>query len=414
MRIIWLVCGLVMVVGCGVQPSTTQPAIDPGVLLQKSTEAVADAQAAMVATQGQLAVLRGQLADTERQLSAEKEVLSTRPADKQAEVASAALAKAASDAQVKIDKGTKLISDLEAAVAPVQAVLTQIQNNQGTAVPSSTFAPLSALGPYGTLAAILIPVGLSIFQSVQKSNLQKKLAGAEPILEHLTDITGEDNPVSALNSITAQASAAGVNLNAPPKMAHRNFDGGWSVPSTTILEDIKAIKEKSREAALASYAPTLQYDHGELETSRRFNVHGIGQGLKIPPLGAAHPLKSPDVASASAKEDRMAEDYCRSINDHLESIDLQLTKLGSCMFSNSASDSPESDVPTPIKEEIRKVTIQFDGDFSKLHHKLVEIEARMMGIGIKTTSSDQVTPDPVKDVVPPHMPIPAPPGNEAI
>lgn len=270
-----------LMVGCAATGGSTTPPslVVPADILQQSTDAVNKANGVIAGLQADIGLLQAQLKVTESQLASEKAVLTTRPGDVQAEKAVTSLDKQAVDAQTKLDAANVLLGKVQVAVAPVLGALNSI--NSGQAVSPTAFSALGALGPWGLLAGALIPIGLNIYQAVSNEKLKSQLAGATPILQHLTEATGESNPYTAVSNLTARAVAGDALRNINPGLSQTATGTGKQ-----MLGKLAAVSTPSTKTMIIKF----QGDFSELD-----------QQLKDREEKLAHPMRTSTSAEQSDK-----------------------------------------------------------------------------------------------------------------
>lgn len=154
--------------------------------------------------QTQVATAQQQLADLQKQIAAEKARLTTQPATTQAVEQLAKDEQKAKQISDWLDKAKPVIDQLNAAA-------TAVANGQ-----SPNFTGLGAFGPYG-LAGLLLSVGYGVYTTVQKqkqagviNSQAQTIAAQQPVIDHIQEITGTSNPVSAAAALTAPVQ--GVSL----------------------------------------------------------------------------------------------------------------------------------------------------------------------------------------------------------
>jgi hypothetical protein len=194
-------------------------------------QAVADAQSA-------LALARQQLKDA-------RAVAATQPSNKDALAAVDAIQKSVAAAQSTVSKVTAISTQLDVALQTGQSLVTALQTQQAPNV-----APLSALGPYGTLAGVIISLGFGVYQYVSKQKPLQTLNTQTALLTHLQDATGTNSHVaavaSAVSTINQAANAAQIVSEAPATLA---------ISPTPILAP--AITINSPKVAQAPAIPAL-------------------------------------------------------------------------------------------------------------------------------------------------------------
>ncbi|MDE2106980.1 MAG: hypothetical protein KGL39_57765, partial [Patescibacteria group bacterium] len=131
--------------------------------------AVANAQKTLAATtqavdQAQQAItdFQKQIAHEQQLIRDEQAVLTTQPSDPTATKALAATEAALEASQKALGQATDYVTKAKPAIDSLNAALAAIQNGQ-----TPNFAPLGALGPYGTIAAVVLTLGYGAWQKYQ-------------------------------------------------------------------------------------------------------------------------------------------------------------------------------------------------------------------------------------------------------
>lgn len=175
------------------------------------------AQQATVLQQN-IATAQQELKDLQAKIAAEKEVLTTQPATTQAV------------AQLnKDEEKAKQISDWLDKARPVVDQLAQAANAVANGQ-QPNFTGLSAFGAYGTLAALVLSVGWGAWQTYTKQQQAKvvntqaqTIAAQQPVIDHIQEITGTSNPVSAAAALTSPAVPVAPEAGVSPPPAPASF-----------------------------------------------------------------------------------------------------------------------------------------------------------------------------------------------
>jgi hypothetical protein len=119
---------------------------------------------------------------------------------------------AAASTQPSTPETQKTISALTTEVARLQSALPQVlagvqqAQNLVTAMQTNTapnLSPLSAFGPYGTLAGLIISIGWGVYQAV-------KNGPALAAIKHLQTLTATSTPTAAVSSASQSVAVTGI------------------------------------------------------------------------------------------------------------------------------------------------------------------------------------------------------------